>query len=353
MSVMHKITLKGKANTNNVEGEKMKSHKNFRTDLAIETHEGLTGESGGDIPGVEMTVEEDEALGITVTWVEIVNDTGSATMGRPVGNYITLECGAMKENDPCTHEEIAKIMARKLGLLHQLPKDAVILVIGLGNRQVTPDALGPKVCEKILVTRNMSEVMPSDIQGKLRAVCAIAPGVMGITGMETAEIVKGITDMVKPDLIIAIDALAARHTGRINSTIQISDVGINPGGGMGNKRAGINKDSMGVPVIAVGVPTVVDAATLVNDTMDKMLGEMAEATPEGEPFFAMLENMQTTDRYGLITEILAPYSGNMFVTPKEVDAVIGRLSKIIADMLNIALHPGITTDDVNRYIEPL
>jgi len=256
----------------------------------------------------------------------------------------------MKENDPTAHEEIAKILAEKLGQLHQLPQDAVVLVIGLGNRHVTPDALGPQVCEKLLVTRHLGDDVPLDISGELRAVCAIAPGVMGITGIETAEIVKGVADRVKPDLIIAIDALAARRTSRINSTIQISDTGINPGAGMGNKRTPINEDSMGVPVIAVGVPTVVDAATLVNDTMEKLLAEMAQSVTEGEQFFNMLANMQGEDRYGIITEILDPYTENMFVTPKEVDAVIARLAKIIADTLNIALHPGITKEDVGRYV---
>ena len=325
----------------------MKTTNTFRTDLALETRESLQS----DIPGVEMTVEQDENLGITVTWVEITTEEGSAAMGKPVGNYVTLEAGAMKENDPASHEEIVKILASKLGRLHKLPKDATILVIGLGNRHVTPDALGPKVCDKLLVTRHLGDAVPLDVAGELRAVCAIAPGVMGITGVETAEIAKGIVDRVKPDLVIAIDALAARRTSRINATIQLSDTGINPGAGMGNKRTPINQSSMDVPVIAIGVPTVVDAATLVNDTMEKMLDSMAEATPEGEPFFNMLQTMQDQDRYGLICEILDPYTGNMFVTPKEVDAVIGRLAKIIADMLNIALHPGITRDDVNRYVE--
>jgi len=315
----------------------------------MEVRENLYDQTGQEIPGVEMTVEEDDTA--TVTWVEITNATGAEAMGKPVGNYITLESVAMKENDPETHEAITKILASKLGQLHDLPKDAVILVIGLGNRYVTPDALGPKVCDKLLVTRHLGDATPVDLHGKLRAVCAIAPGVMGITGIETAEIVKGIADRVKPNLIIAIDALAARRTSRINATIQISDTGINPGAGMGNKRTPINESSMGVPVIAIGVPTVVDAATLVNDTMDSMLTAMKEAATEGQPFYEMLANMQDTDRYGLITEMLHPYAANMFVTPKEVDAVIARLAKIISDMLNIALHPGITQEDVGRYLE--
>jgi len=325
-------------------------NNNIRTDLAIELRENLQDASGADIPGVQIQVEQDENH--TVTWVEITDKTGAEAMGKPIGNYITLESDAMKENAPEMHEEIVKVLAVKLGRLHNLSKDAVILIIGLGNRHVTPDALGPKVCDKLLVTRHIGDAVPQELIGKLRDVCAISPGVMGITGIETAEIAKGVVDRVKPDLIIAIDALAARATHRINSTIQISDTGINPGAGMGNRRLAINEKSMGVPVIAVGVPTVVDAATLINDTMDKLLDAMVQAAPEGEPFYNTLVAMgQDGNRYGIITEILSPDAGNMFVTPKEVDAVIERLSKIVANMLNIALHPGVTTEDINRYIE--
>jgi len=322
--------------------------RSIRTDLALEMRESLHDESGQEISGVEVTLEEDEELEITVNWVSITNEQGSEAMGKPIGNYITLECPYMKENDPEIHEEIAKILARKLGRLHQLSPEAIILIVGLGNRQVTPDALGPKVCESILVTRHLGEDVPDDLKGKLRGVSALAPGVMGITGIETAEIIKGVTEKIKPDLIIAIDALAARRTSRINSTVQISDAGINPGAGLGNRRTPINRESMGVPVIAVGVPTVVDAATLVNDTMDKLLEAMAASMPEGVAFFDMLDSLQDNERYALITEILS--SGNMFVTPKEVDAVIDRLAKIISNTLNIALHPGITQEDVNRYL---
>jgi len=317
---------------------------NFRTDLALEMHESQEG----DLSGVEITTEEDEKLGITVTWVEITDENGAAAMGKPIGNYVTLESAAMKENDPEVHEEIAKILARKLGRLHNLSDEAVILVVGLGNRQVTPDALGPKVCEKLLVTRHLGEDVPEELTGRLRAVSALSPGVMGITGIETAEIIKGVTEKITPDLIIAIDALAARRTNRINATIQMSDAGVNPGAGLGNRRMSINRESMGVPVIAVGVPTVVDAATLVNDTMDKMLSAMAQSAPHGEAFFNMLDELQDEERYALIKEILS--NENMFVTPKDVDAVIYRLANIIANMLNIALHPGITVEDVNRYV---
>jgi len=326
------------------------TNRNIRTDLALENKEHIS-ECGQELSGVEVTTEEDEDLGITVTWVKITDETGAASMGKPVGNYITIESAAMKENNTIAHEEIVKILAAKLGKLHNLQPNAVILIIGLGNWQVTPDALGPKVCEKILVTRHMGEDMPQELQGRVRAVSALSPGVMGLTGIETAEIVKGVAEKVKPDMIIAIDALAARRTSRINATIQMSDAGINPGSGLGNKRAAINKGTMGIPVIAVGVPTVVDAATLVNDTMERMLDEMAASAPDEGAFYDMLRGLQENERYGLIKEILDPYEGNMFVTPKDVDAVIGRLAGIIASGFNIALHPGITQNDINRYLQ--
>jgi spore protease len=315
---------------------------NFRTDLALENREGIDG----DIPGVEVTIEQDDELSITVTLVEITDEDGAKAMHKPIGSYITLESHAMKENDPAAHEEIAKILARKLSKLIDLPAEASILVIGLGNARVTPDALGPQVNERLLVTRHLGKDVPCDLQGKLRAVSALSPGVMGITGIETAEIIKGVSEKIQPDVIIAIDALAARKTSRINATIQMSDAGINPGAGLGNHRTPINRETMGIPVIAIGVPTVVDAATLANDTMDKMLSAM-KATAD-DTFLSTLQTIQEDERYNLIRELL--HDENMFVTPKDVDAVISRLSNIIANTLNIALHPGITTDDLNRYV---
>lgn len=317
----------------------------FRTDLALEVCEDFNEEPAG----VEITTEEDDENGIRVTWVEIQNDDGSARLGKPIGNYVTLESRAMKENDPEAHEEIAKVLARKLGQLHCLGADATILVVGLGNRFVTPDALGPQVCEKLLVTRHLGDDIPESLRGKVRGVSALSPGVMGITGIETAEIIRGVAEKISPDLIIAIDALAARKTSRINATVQMSDAGVNPGAGLGNRRAPINRETMGVPVIAVGVPTVVDAATLVNDTMDRMLLAMAEAAGADEKnFYEMLHSLGEDERYGLITGTLS--DENMFVTPKDVDAVISRLANILANTLNVALHPGVTAEDVNRYL---
>ncbi|MDR2902948.1 MAG: GPR endopeptidase [Clostridiales bacterium] len=332
---------------------------NIMTDLAIEAAELLSAEETE-----EQTDEDDEFDGVTIdvtekelnqasvktTWIEILNADGAKKMGKPVGNYVTVESTSMKENDPETHEEIIKILSDQLVKLRKLDKNSLILVIGLGNWHVTPDALGPKVISKILVTRHMMAALPEELEQTVRPVSAVTPGVMGLTGIETGEIVKGIVDRTKPDLVIAVDALAARHANRVNATIQLADTGISPGAGMGNRRMAVNAETLGIPVIAIGVPTVVDAATLVNDSLDMMLSSMIDELPEGSAFFEMLNNLESEEKYALIKKILDPYTGNMFVAPKEVDAVIERLSNIIANAINIALHPGITKDDINRYL---
>lgn len=318
-----------------------------RTDLAIETREMLEKEESAALDGVEVKTEEHETM--NVTNVKILNEKGSQTMGKPIGSYITIEAQKMKENDVSCHEEIMKIVAKNIIELADMKNKKLILVVGLGNWNITPDALGPKVISKVLVTRHLEGSLPEEIDESVRPVAAISPGVMGITGIETGEIIKGIVDKLKPDLVIAIDALAARKFSRINTTIQMSDTGVNPGAGVGNKRMALNKETLGVPVLALGVPTVVDAATLVNDTMDRMLDEMIAQTKKGSAFYEMLQGMDKEEKYQLITEILNPYVGNMFVTPKEVDAVVDRLANIIANSINIALHPGITIEDINRY----
>jgi len=331
--------------------DKIPYHFSVRTDLAVEARElAREKEHSDEVDGIEVSVEDLCGGKVKVTWVEVYNEAGANAMGKPIGNYITIESNAMKENDTQMHEEIMKILAKRLEKLRKLKKSAVVLVVGLGNWNITPDALGPKVVSKILVTRHLSGSLPKELEGSVRPVSAISAGVMGLTGIETAEIIKGVTDRIKPDLVIAIDALAARRTNRVNSTIQISDAGINPGAGVGNKRMELSEQALGVPVIAIGVPTVVDAATLVNDTMDRMLAAMAEQAHQGSEFFNMLGSLADEEKYHLITEILNPYTGNMFVTPKEVDSVIERLSNIIANGINIALHPGINTDDINRFI---
>ena len=320
-----------------------------RTDLAIEARELAQKEAAkaDEVEGVE--VETEEQSDYFLTHVRIVSPRGSQRMGKPMGNYITLESEKLKENDVECHERLIAILAENIRSLAKLKADDCILVAGLGNWNITPDALGPKVVSKILVTRHLQGTLPEEIEETVRPVAAISPGVMGITGIETGEIIKGIVDKLHPSLLIAIDALAARHSKRINAAIQMSDTGVAPGAGVGNRRMMLDEESLGIPVIAIGVPTVVDAATLVNDTMDRILGEMIRQTKKGSEFYEMLHSLEQEEKYQMIAEILGPYTGNMFVTPKEVDAVVDRLANIIANSINIALHPGVTMEDINKY----
>lgn len=324
----------------------MKKGFSLRTDLALETAECLAEGARG---GIEVE-NEDFGDKIKVSTVKITDKQGEAQTGKAMGTYITLESPYMKENEVAKHEEIIKILSGKLSELLKIDRDSVILVVGLGNWNVTPDALGPKVVSRVLVTRHIASEVPEDIDENVRSVAAVSPGVMGITGIETGEIIMGIAEKIKPDAVIAIDALAARKASRINSTIQIADTGVCPGSGVGNRRMELSRKTLGVPVIAVGVPTVVDAATLVSDTLDTILEELIEQSTKSTALYQLLAGMTGDDKYDLICSILNPYENNLFVTPKEVDAVIDRLSGIIANALNIALHPGISKEDINKYM---
>ena len=322
--------------------------KNIRTDLAIEAREIFGKGEHSDIPGVRVDVEKRE--GITITRVNVEEEVGARIMGKAKGNYITLEVPGLKDNDKDLQEDVSVALSKEIIKLIKLNDKSVILVVGLGNWNITPDALGPKVIKHLLVTRHIKEYIPDQIEEGVRSVCAIAPGVLGITGIETTEIIRGIVDRIKPDLVIAIDALASRKLERVNTTIQIADTGINPGSGVGNNRKQLSKETLGIPVIAIGVPTVVDAATMANDTIDLVLDTMIKEASENSDFYKMLKDMNRDDKYKLIQEVLNPYFGNLMVTPKEVDRLIEDISVVIADGLNVALHPGIDTKDLGRYI---
>lgn len=331
----------------------MEENGNIRTDLALEANELFKQTKKENLrnnqpPGVE--VENAGNDDIRITRVRVTSRTGEASIGKPMGNYITLEVPGLKENDQKLYEDTCKELAKELTSIIDLGEKSTILIVGLGNWNVTPDALGPKVVSSVMVTRHLLEYVPEQVDKGVRPVCAVAPGVLGITGIETGEIVKGIVERIKPEVIIAIDALASRKMERISTTIQIADTGIAPGSGVGNKRMELSKNTLGVPVIAIGVPTVVDAATMANDTIDLVLDSMAEQASKGTEFYNMLKGIDKNEKYELIQEVLRPYVGNLIVTPKEIDDIIDRVSKVIANGLNIALHQGITLNDVNRYV---
>ncbi len=335
----------------------MNYKRNVRTDLALEAHElnsqnnppnvmQNNNQSGG---GVEVVNDGNED--IKITRVKITSPEGEQSIGKPMGNYITLEVSRLKENDQKIYEDTCKAMAKELTSIIKLEKNATVLVVGLGNWNITPDALGPKVVSSMMVTRHLLEYVPDQVDEGVRPVCSISPGVLGITGIETSEIVKGVVDKVKPSLIIAIDALASRRMDRISTTIQIADTGISPGSGVGNKRKELSANTLGIPVIAIGVPTVVDAATMANDTIDLVMDSMIQQAKEGTEFYNMINNIDRGEKYQLIQEVLNPYIGNLIVTPKEIDEIIVKISKVVANGINIALHEGITLDDVNRYVQ--
>ena len=320
----------------------------IRTDLAIEAREIYRGSNTQEVPGVEVSADQSED--IMITRVNVLDEQGEKAMGKPVGNYVTIEVPRLKEADIDLQEEVAKKLAKELIGLSNLKENDTILVVGLGNWNVTPDALGPKVVESLLVTRHLKEYIPDQIDESVRPVSAIAPGVMGLTGIETSEIIEGVVKKVKPNLVICIDALASRKMQRVSTTIQIADTGIRPGSGVGNKRKGISQDVLGVPVIAIGVPTVVDAATMASDTIDMVVDTLIQQTESDSTFYKMLRDMDKNEKNHLIYEVLTPYIGNLMVTPKEVDTIINDLAKIIANGLNMSLHPGIDEKDINRFL---
>lgn len=300
-----------------------------------------------------MQVDTEKSDEMTISRVRIENETGARAMGKPVGYYVTLEVPRLKEKDPTLTEEVSKNMAEEIKKMIDLPADATILVIGLGNWNVTPDSLGPKVVGRLIITRHLMEVMPDKFNAEngFRPVCALAPGVLGITGIETGEVIKGLVEKIKPQLVIAIDALAARSMERISTTIQIADTGVYPGSGVGNRRMGITEDTIGVKVIAIGVPTVVDAATMANDTLDMLIGQFTRQAKPGSDFYRLLQTLDKDEKYRLIQEVLSPFVGQLVVTPKEIDSLIDNTARTLAGGLNLALHPGISYEEVSTFLQ--
>ena len=282
-------------------------HFPIRTDLALESKERLEAEKN-EMRGVVFEEHFDEKRNVTITKVTIETENGAKAIGKPVGTYLTLEAPDMAVPDEGSHREVSEVLAEQLRALVKENIESV-LVVGLGNREVTPDALGPEVIGNLYITRHILReygeyAFPDK---KVAAISGIVPGVMAQTGMETLEIIKGIINETSPQLVIAIDALAARSVKRLGRTIQIADTGINPGSGVGNHRKGLNEATLGVPVVAIGVPLVVDAATIVYDACQD-----ADKIPNGIV--------------------------GMFVTPKNIDEMVKNLSYTISEALNMTFE---------------
>lgn len=305
---------------------------NFRTDMAVERNEIYKKKNSlaEEIDGIENAnkIIKD----IEISKVKITNENGANALGKPVGNYITLDVKEIKNADEERIEEIAEIMADELRTVireHVSDTDD-ILVVGLGNRYVTPDALGPKVVPEIEVTRHILEYMPKIMPEDTRPVSAISPGVLGITGIETMEILNGIVQNIKPKMLIVIDALATRKLERISSSIQIADTGIVPGAGVNNARKEISINTLGIPVIAIGIPTVVDLATITNDCINIFIENLQQKAMSN----STLNELKEKDNYEEIKEALIPKDYNMVVTPKEIDKLIDNMSEIVARGIN-------------------
>lgn len=317
----------------------------IRTDLALEQKERFENDHV-EIQGVVLEEKYDEEKEIKVTTVRIETENGAKIMKKPVGTYVTIEAPNLSVSDEDYHLEIAEELSGYLAkflrnILGRKIEDYSVLVVGLGNRKVTPDALGPYVADNLNITRHILKEYGKYAleQDTVQLISAIVPGVMGQTGMETVEIVRGVVKETKPDVIIAIDALAARSSKRLNRTIQIADTGINPGSGVGNHRNAITEGTVGVPVIAIGVPTVVDAATIVNDTMENLLLAL-ETSETLKGVGVVMQGYSATEKYELVKELISPNLNGLFVTPKDIDETVKRISYTISEALNLLFSKG-------------
>ena len=293
----------------------------FRTDMADERVKEC--EKEGKIEGVSSeNINVNDK--IKVTKVRVLNEQGKEKIGKEVGTYITIE---IKEIEVINREELEKASKILSGQIQELIKPyKSILVVGLGNIDTTVDSIGPKVIKDLKITRHLKKYAPDLVDKNAKELSGIAPGVLGTTGIETQEILKGIVEKVNPDVIIAIDALISRDISRLFKTIQISNTGITPGAGVGNTRKEISRKTMGVPVIAIGVPTLVEAATIVADSIELIANQFEE--------FAQLKNATKEDKYRLMKAVLEPSKFNLTVTPKEVDDLVDNMKLIIAHGIN-------------------
>jgi spore protease len=362
------------------------SQYSVRTDLAIEAREMVLAQSveqGKNLSQIEgVIIKEKEVDDLKISLVE-VDKQGEAQLGKKAGRYLTLEVQGIREQNTEVQQKVEAVFANEFSRFLEssgVKKTDSCLIVGLGNWNVTPDALGPMVCENLLITRHLFQLQPENVEKGFRSVSALAPGVMGLTGIETSDIIFGVVEKTKPDFVIAIDALASRSIERVNSTIQISDTGIHPGSGVGNKRKELSKEALGIPVIAIGVPTVVDAVSITSDTIDYILkhfgkemregnrpsralapagmsfGERRKLTEEDLPdekhrktFLGIIGTLPDDEKRKLIYEVLSPLGHNLMVTPKEVDVFIEDMANLIANGLNSSLHSTVDQDNTGYY----
>jgi len=296
--------------------------RQIRTDLAMEA---ASGHESGALPGVSISSWEEGS--IEITEVHIHSPEGSKIIGKPEGHYVTLECEGVRRRQIEARSALGALLGEELTRLLPPPSGAPVLVVGLGNRMITPDALGPLTVDGTLVTRHLFRELPHLTSERMDTVCAIAPGVLGITGVETLEMVRSVAQTVRPRALIAVDSLAARSISRVGSTVQLTDTGIQPGSGVGNHRSALTQQTVGVPVIAVGIPMVIYASAIIRDALEQITPAPAEA-----------------DR--LTDELLHDSIGEMIVTPREVDTLVRDAAQMLSRGINCALHPGLSEQEI-------
>lgn len=294
--------------------------------------ESLDGQDKDALPGVQVSTWE--TGGVSVTEVNVTTEEGAALLHKPIGHYITLESEGVKQKIPQARQAMSNLLGEELDRLLPKERKAPVLVIGLGNRMVTPDALGPLTVDHTLVTRHLFSEMPDRLDKRLRSVCAMAPGVLGVTGIETMEMVRGVVRAVQPCAVIAVDSLSARAVSRVGCAIQLTDTGIQPGSGVGNRRMALSVQTLDVPVLAIGVPLVIYAATIARDAFEMLS--------------AGLEDEQALDQ--MAEELLHGAMGEMIVTPREVDELVHQSALMLSGGVNRALHPDLSDREIARMM---
>ncbi|RPF55574.1 GPR endopeptidase [Aquisalibacillus elongatus] len=356
-----------------------------RTDLAVEAREMFVEQNPDkqhELDGIVINEYKEDEFKLTRV---VIDENGADRVGKKPGNYVTVEAQKLREMDNPFGRQSAAILSQEIKRLmneHGIKQDARCLIVGLGNSYVTPDALGPFTVNKLYVTTHLFKLHPELVTEEDRSVSAFTPGVMGLTGMETSDVIFGVVRKTNPDFMIVIDSLAARSIDRVNTTIQLSDTGINPGSGVGNDRKEVSKDTLNIPVFSIGIPTVVDAVTITNDTIDYILkhfgremeekdkpgnalkpagmdfGERRNLTDEDLPdeearqtYLGIVGALKEDEKRQLIREVLRPTGHNLIVTPKEVDELVEYMSKIVASGINQALHESVTPENAEHYLK--
>ncbi|WP_061215141.1 GPR endopeptidase [Syntrophomonas wolfei] len=309
---------------------------NIYIDMAIEARDLVRGAGDQEIPGVKEDIKQ--LKNIKITTITVLDQNGAEKLGRPIGSYVTIESPPLKINDPYVRDEIVEAMEESMHTLigEKLKPQDTVLLVGLGNWRATADALGPRFIEYSPITRHYHNYAPDALVEGMRPTCGISPGVLGITGLETFDVIKGIVEKVQPALLVAVDALAAQDVKRIGTSIQMCNTGIQPGSGVGNARHAITEQELGVPVIAIGCPTIVNAAIIANEAVKNFCYNI------GAPF-------NETTSLDAIKEILSPFGGSLGVTPKEIDEIIENTTRIISMGVARSLFPGISEEQLLLY----